>query len=96
MHHTAVPFHLIHVGDVIDRPVRSGSDSFEVVTQVGEEKAGDEMNQLIVSVSEDGECHRLEWRPCPDTPASMLDRVGEGCMPTPKGLQDFLTRHHLP
>ena len=92
MHHTAVPFHLVHVGDVIDRPSRVGLDSFEVITRVGEEKAGDERNQVILSVGVDGERHRLEWRPCPDTPASMLDRVGEGCAPTPEGLRSFIAQ----
>jgi len=95
MHHVAVPFYLIRVGDVIDRPLRGGLDSFGVVTEVGEEKAGEAVNQLIVSVDEEGERQRLEWRPCPDTEASTLDRVGEGCVPTPKGLQDYLTQHHM-
>jgi hypothetical protein len=96
MRHISVPFNLIRVGDVIDRPFRGGLDSFDVVMQVGAERSGEEVNQVIVSVSVGGERHRLEWRPCPDTEASMLDRVAEGCIPTPKGLQDFLTRHYLP
>lgn len=36
MRRVTVPFHLIHVGDVIDRPLGGGSDSFEVITRVGE------------------------------------------------------------
>ena len=92
MRHVAVPFNLIHVGDVLDRPFLGGSDSFDVVTQVAEEKAGDEVNQVILSVGEDGERHRLEWRPCPDTEAGMLDRVGEGCEPTAKGLRSFIVK----
>ena len=55
------------------------SDSLEVITRVGEEKAGEELNQVILSVGVGGERHRLEWCPCPDPSASMLDRVGEGC-----------------
>lgn len=93
MRHVAVPFDAIHVGDVIDRPLMVGSDSYEVVTRVAEEKAGDEVNHLILSVGQDGKRHRLEWRPCPDTPAGMLDRIGEGCVPTAEGLQDFLAQH---
>jgi hypothetical protein len=93
MRRVAVPFHLVHVGDVIDRPLGAGSDSFEVITRVGEEKAGDEFNQLILSVGVDGEPHRLEWRPCPDTEGGRLDRVGEGCAPTPEGLRSFIAKH---
>jgi hypothetical protein len=93
MHRVAVPFHLVHVGDVIDRPSLVGSDSFEVITGVGEQKAGEELNQVILSVGVGGERHRLEWRPCPDTPASMLDRVGEGCAPSPEGLRSFIAQH---
>lgn len=95
MRHVAVPFDAIHVGDVLDRPLVIGSDAFEVVTRVAEEQAGEEVNYLILSVGTDGKRHRLEWRPCPDTEASMLDRVGEGCAPTAKGLRGFLARHAL-
>jgi hypothetical protein len=93
MHRTAVPFHLVHVGDVIDHPSLVGSHSFEVITRVGEEKAGDELNQVILSVGVGGKRHRLEWRPCPDTATSMLDRVGEGCAPTPEGLRSFIAQY---
>jgi hypothetical protein len=93
MRHVAVPFDAIHVGDVIDRPLVVGSDSFEVVTRVGEETSWEEVNHLILSVGLDGKRHRLEWRPCPDTQADMLDRVGEGCVPTAEGLNDFLVQH---
>jgi hypothetical protein len=93
MHRTAVPFHLVHVGDVIEHPSLVGSESFEVIIRVGEEKAGEELNQVIVSVGVGGERHRLEWRPCPDTEASMLDRVGEGCAPTPEGLRSFIAQY---
>lgn len=95
MRHVAVPFDAIHVGDVVDRSLVVGSDSFEVITRVGEEKAGEEVNRLMLSVGPDGKRHRLEWRPCPDTEASMLDRVAEGCTPTAKGLRDFLAQHPL-
>jgi hypothetical protein len=93
MYRTAVPFHLVHVGDVIDRPLGDDSGCFEVITRVGPEKVGEELNQVILSVGVGGERHRLEWRPCPDTPASMLDRVGEGCAPTPEGLRSFIAQH---
>ena len=95
MRHVAVPLDAIRVGDVLDRPLAAGSDALEVVTGVGEEKVGEELNRVILSVGPDGKRHRLEWRPCPDTSASMLDRVGEGCAPTAKGLRDFLAQHPL-
>ena len=93
MHRTAVPFHLVQVGDVIKRPWVSGSDCFEVITRVGPERSGEELNQVILSNCVDGEQHRREWRPRPDTPASMLERVGEGCAPTPEGLRSFIAQH---
>ena len=92
MHHVAVPFHLVRVGDVIAHPSLVSSDPFAVIKQVGEEKVGDGVNQVIRWVSVAGEQHRLEWRPRPDAPADTLSRVGQGCAPTSKGLRSFIAQ----
>jgi hypothetical protein len=52
------------------------------------EKAG-----LIQAVCENGQQRETVYPP--RTTTGLFSRVGQGCVPTAEGLQDFLAQHHL-
>lgn len=75
---------MVRIGDVID-----DLGQFAVVTRTLVTKDG--KVGVIRSVCEDGQ--RRETVYPPRAPTSQLSRVGEGCVPTPEGLHDFLVQH---
>lgn len=80
----SVPYPLVRVGDVID-----DLGQFAVVTRTL--VAEDEKVGVIRSVCDNGQRRETVYPPSATT--SQLSRVGEGCVPTPEGLHDFLVQH---
>jgi hypothetical protein len=83
-----MPVMSARVGDVLERDSRGGPDAFAVVTQVVTDQEG---TVYVHSVSADGEPNEDI---CLSGAAAvpMLDRVGEGCTPTPEGLRAFIAQ----